>query len=334
MKTALILGAGFSVAVGAPTTNRLFDVESADVRSQSDRAAENNSTVAWAYQRRKAGSSSVPAEEWLRELYEERDNPLQEMLQGTTWARAVRFALARLVSLPKGSNSHYYYGICTPNVHPVHQKFWRKIGNEIDAKSIVTLNYDILVEQALHDDFDGHRAAPNCRYGGFSHSMVVRKMTDVTKKKFELEQLGDQYVLYKLHGSLNWAWERHSKEIKVHDDVRAVFRHGDDIGEPAIIPPIPEKEMPSRFSQIWLNAREALLECPRWILCGYSLPEYDHALVEYFREVLCLGHQRELVVLDPYSEDVSNRWRTLAPSSLSIRGFPGLPEALEMDWTT
>ena len=66
-------------------------------------------------------------EEWLRELYPMRNDPLQEMVQGTTWSKALRFALACLIDLPRGRNSHYYFGICTAKCHPIHQRFWRRI---------------------------------------------------------------------------------------------------------------------------------------------------------------------------------------------------------------
>jgi hypothetical protein len=67
------------------------------------------------------------AEEWLRELYPMRNDPLQEMVQGTTWSKALRFAPARLIDLPRGRNSHYYFGICAAKCHPIHQRFWRCI---------------------------------------------------------------------------------------------------------------------------------------------------------------------------------------------------------------
>jgi hypothetical protein len=38
-------------------------------------------------------------------------------------------------------------------------------------------------------------------------------MTDVTKKRDELVRLGNEMALYKLHGSVNWAWEWSSLAI-------------------------------------------------------------------------------------------------------------------------
>lgn len=331
METAVILGAGFSFAAGLPLTRSLFDCGLPQAQSSS--AAENHAQVAFAYQRWKSGHPSATAEEWLRELYDLRDDGLQAMSQGTTWDKAIRFALSRLVDLPKGSNSHYYFGICTHRCHPVHREFWKRVESDLHSRTVVTLNYDILVEQALHTGSETSRSAPRCYYGGFSHVQAVRKMKNVTKKTFDLVQLGNDVVLYKLHGSINWAWEWHSPTLKIHDDVRAVFRRNKDVGTPAIIPPIPEKEMPPEFSQVWSEARRSLKVCPRWLVCGYSLPPYDIALRDFFAEILSHKMQAEILVLAPDSASLVARWGAIAPPATRIRALPGLPEAFQHDWT-
>jgi hypothetical protein len=206
--------------------------------------------------------------------------------------------------------------------------------NRTSHRLVVSLNYDIRVEQALHSEDTGHRAAPRCYYGGFQHVQVVRKMTDVTKKKYELVQLGNEIVLYKLHGSVNWAWEPHTPTMKIHDDVRAVFRKDDRFGTPAIIPPIPEKAMPEAFSQIWAEARGSLLKSSRWIVCGYSLPEYDQALRRFFKDILAAQQQALILVLAPDSSVLVERWREICPRHVQVLPLPGLPEALELDWNS
>lgn len=268
---------------------------------------------------------------WLAELYSLRDDPLQEMKQGTTWRSAIRFALSRLVDLPPGRNTHYYYGICTYNCHSTHRQFWERIERDFEEPCIVTLNYDIMVEQALHDIASKHRTAPRCYYGGFQYVQVVRKMTDVTKRSYELVQLGNEFPLYKLHGSLNWAWEPHSPTLKIHQDVRAVFRSDDKFAVPAIIPPIPEKEMPAEFAQVWNEAHIRLSKCPTWIICGYSLPPYDRALCDFFSNILQQRSSTKLLLIDPDSKSLVQRWRNLAPNT-DVLPLPGLPDALEHAW--
>jgi hypothetical protein len=332
MDTAVILGAGFSFVTGLPLTRNLFDTGGVLPRSQSAAAETNHREVSSAYSNWLMSHPAANAEEWLLELYGQKDNALQEMAQRTTWSKALRFALARLIDLPSGKNSHYYFGICTAKCHPIHQRFWRRIEDDFGSQVVATLNYDLLVEQALHAGDSPHRGAPRCYYGGFQYVQVVRKMTDVTKKQYELVRLGNEIVLYKLHGSVNWAWEKHALTLKIHDDVRAVFRHNDDVGIPAIIPPIPEKEMPPEFSQIWDQARHSLSQCPRWLVCGYSLPPYDVALRDFFEYILSKRNQALILLLSPDSPVLVKRWREICPKSTQVLPLPGLPEALDCVW--
>lgn len=332
MDTAIILGAGFSHVAGLPLTRNLFDTEGVLPRFQSAAVENNHREVLGAYQSWRRTHPNANAEQWLKELYDLKDVGPHQVSPETSWSKAIRFALARLVDLPAGKNSHYYYGICTPRCSSVHRRFWDRVENHFGVRIVVSLNYDILVEQALHSEDTGHRAAPRCYYGGFQHVQAVRKMTDVTKKKFELVQLGTDIALYKLHGSVNWAWEPHALTLKIHDDVRAVFRKDDRFGTPAIIPPIPEKEMPQAFSQIWDEARRSLLKSSRWIVCGYSLPEYDQALQRFFKEILSAQRQTQILVLSPDSPVLVERWREISPKHVQVFPLPGLPDALEVDW--
>ena len=152
-------------------------------------------------------------------------------------------------------------------------------------------------------------------------------MTDVTKQRGELVQLGNEIALYKLHGSVNWAWEPHAPTLKIHDDARAVFRKDDKFRTPAIIPPIPEKEMPSEFSQIWAEARRSLLKCSRWIVCGYGLPDYDQALRLFFKDILSAQQQALILLLAPDSAVLAERWREISPKHVQVLPLPGLLEA-------
>jgi len=325
----VILGAGFSYVGGLPLTRDLFDLSAPLPRAQSDTSVENHHSVRAAYSRA-SSRGAVNAEQWLAELYATRANPLQRLSTGTTWDAAVRYALARLIELPAGSNSHYYYGIGSYRCHPVHEAFWTRL-EQYGAKYIITLNYDMLVEQALHSTPSKHRAAPRCRYGGFQHVQVVRKLKDVVTKQEELLRLGDDFVLYKLHGSVNWAWEPHSPTLKIHQDVRAVFRADNKYGVPAIVPPIPEKEMPQEFGQVWNEARKVLSECDTWVVCGYSLPSYDKALADFFGDILRSRATTRLTILDPCSSAVASKWETLG-ANITCRTLPGLPDALNFAW--
>jgi len=332
MDAAVILGAGFSYIAGLPLTRELFAGSEFPI-AQYDSSLQSHKGVKSAFENWARNTPTANAEDWLTELYTERENPLRAMIHGTTWEEALRFALARLiVDLPKGKNTPYYYGISTYRCHPIHERFWKKVTADFSPSFIVSMNYDILPEQALHFNTSSHRSAPRCYYGGFQYNQTVRKMTDVTKREYEVLELGHDFVLYKLHGSVNWAWEPHSPTLKIHDDVRAVFRCGSKFGVPAVIPPVPEKEMPKDFAQVWNEAEQSLGKSNPWIVCGYSLPSYDIALTSFFSRILSSRDETTIYIIDPVSKDISQRWKELSPNSVRTVALPGLPDALDMKW--
>ncbi len=53
----------------------------------------------------------------------------------------------------------------------------------------------------------------------------------------------------------------------MYQDVRPAYRSG---GNAAIIPPIPEKPVPSWLENVWREAEVALRNCDTWVICGYS----------------------------------------------------------------
>jgi len=271
------------------------------------------------------------AEEWLAVLYQDRDNPLSRFIHGTTWDNAVSFALRRLTKVRNAHPDPYYYGITRfeqKNVHEIHERFWKFI-EKFDCTTIVTLNYDILVERALHLATPTGESTPLFSYGGFPYRQVVRKMMNVTTRVYKDVFLGDKYLIYKLHGSLNWAYERHSSNMKVHDDVRAVFRTSGTVGTPAVVPPISEKELPEMFATIWNQGRKALSEADVWLVCGYSMPYYDEAIKKWFHSIIPSAAVKRIALLDPNSATLVDRWSNALRPDINVRGFPGLPDALD-----
>ena len=115
--------------------------------------------------------------------------------------------------------------------------------------------------------------------------------------------------------------------MKIHDDVRAVFRQDRTIGSCAIIPPLPEKELPEQFAHIWREAARSLSECESWIVCGYSLPGYDQALSKFFQGCAEVLNDLRIRILSPTSTELATRWKSIAPRA-RVESLPGLPEAL------
>ncbi|MBV8858475.1 MAG: hypothetical protein JOZ02_16195 [Acidobacteria bacterium] len=322
MIASVILGAGFSYVAGLPLTKDLFET-SILPSTKSDKAKRNHEEVMAAWKVWKKENPEGNAEQWLRLLYENRGFALL----GTTWENALNFAMARLVKLPPGRNAAYYHGITTCIDNEVHKDFWEKIRGAFTLKYVVSMNYDILAEQGLKCQYSKERVAPICYYGGFQWQQVVKKMTDVTKHRYENVELGHEVALFKMHGSINWAFEPHG--FKIHDDVRAAFRVDQKLGEVAIIPPLPEKDVPDWLINVWKQAEESLSHSQVWIICGYSLPDYDVALKNFFKRAADKTFGLRLYILDPFSSDLAGKWENIAPVGTVIKKLPGLPEGLE-----
>lgn len=76
---------------------------------------------------------------------------------------------------------------------------------------------------------------------------------------------------------------------------------------------------------VWAAARESLLLASVWIVCGYSLPEYDTEV----RELLsgAADALRTLVLMGPSSGQHAEHWSSLLPRARVIP-IPGLPEGI------
>lgn len=326
-KATVILGAGFSVAVGFPATAGLF--ESSDLPpTKSSVDLKRMDAVRSSYLSWKRDNPGMDAEQWLLILYKDR-NELSNMIHGTNWYDAIQFGLRRLTKLRDAFKQSYYYGITHHESHEYHNQFWEKINKQFDLTAIVSMNYDLLVERALHTPNFG--AFPSLRfyYGGLDQK-EVKKWRNLSKVDgYQMVPLGSEIELFKLHGSLNWAWEPHSPErMKIHDDVRAIFRQEKN-GSVAIVPPIPEKEMPEMFKHIWRGARESLEAASIWIVCGYSKPEYDIALCKFFDSCAQEGSVEEIIILDPDSTHLQKKW---AYPGVELRLLQGLPDGIAQDW--
>jgi hypothetical protein len=108
-------------------------------------------------------------------------------------------------------------------------------------------------------------------------------------------------------------------------DLRPVFRGG---GDAAIIPPVPEKEIPGWLRPIWSSAEEELARAAIWIVCGYSLPAYDVAITELLRRAANAGNLERILVLDPHASDICRRYSTLA-QNVQVLALAGLPEGID-----
>lgn len=317
---SVILGAGFSFGAGLPLTRDLFRSDGIPAFSSPTGEAQHR-RVLDSYKEWEAQNPNQNAELWLAHIYSRHESE-----RSVPWTWVLRFALSRLTPFVEGKEVlPYHYGICTSTDCEVHRKFWALIRSSGTLRSIVTTNYDLLVEQGFRENYSEHRSAPDCFYGGWPYNQSVRVMEDVYKRVARTVELGKVAPLYKLHGSLNWAKEH---QLKIHNDVRAVFRTKESLGETLVVPPLPEKTRLPWLAPVWDLAERDLAASHTWLVCGYSLPEYDYAIREMFGRA-SRGSLTRIYMLDPNSTNLARWWKDALGFSGEIVALPGLPAALD-----
>lgn len=125
---------------------------------------------------------------------------------------------------------------------------------------------------------------PGCYYGGIPKPQLLQGTQLPWAYQGNYFELEGAIPVYKLHGSLNWS--RAGDGLELFQDRRPAFRGG---GDAAIIPPVPEKEIPAWLRPVWSGAEEELARAEAWTVCGYSLPSYDVAITELLRRAATAG---------------------------------------------
>jgi hypothetical protein len=255
---------------------------------------------------------------FLQECYKSRWYP-------APWPHVVEYVQTRLASpiySDSRSRASLRYGqrIINRTYCWQHECFWLNLSQRVELSGVITTNYDLLAERSLR-----HRPMKQPPLPGFHYAGLPKPQMALGQgQPWTVQDRRDRVVLTgaiplaKLHGSLNWAIEG-SKSIAIYQDTRAAFRNG---GTAAIVPPIPEKQVPSFLTPIWDAADELLAATDIWVVVGYSLPEYDHAIRDLFAGAA--GRKVHTLELhDPYAEQLQGRWRSFLPAA-NVLCFPGI----------
>ncbi len=217
--------------------------------------------------------------------------------------------------------TNFRYGACVTfplHCHP-HAEFWQEVLEKASRIAAITTNYDIFIERTLRHRQMTRTFVPGCYYGGIPKPQLLLGIQRPWAYQGNHILMSGAIPLYKLHGSLNWS--QAGGKLKLFQDLRPAFRAG---GNAAIIPPMPEKEIPTWLEPVWSGAESELAAADVWIVCGYSLPSYDIAITQLLRRAASRGNLKSILVLDPYAAEVCCRY------SSSIRNVPtialeGLP---------
>lgn len=309
----LVLGAGFSVAAGIPLTYQLLQ---SPIRfANSQQAFRQMHRVSDDYSRWKEAAENPSPEIFLRECF------LRTVETPFDWA--VRSIAAEIETghSPNSTLQHRYrHRISTPLRDSRYDAFWQIVQSSCTA--IVSLNYDLVVERSLRHRPMKRPRLRGCRYGGLELPVSLRGSVAATRHRdYGLHQrMNGEIPLFKLHGSLNWAI--HDGKIVPYVDTRPAYR---DRSSCAIVPPLPEKTAPEWLTRVWEACKATCSDESTWIICGCSLPEYDHAARRLFGS---LGKSaRTALLLDPAAKMTRSRWEACLPSA-KVETGAGFPDCL------
>lgn len=159
---------------------------------------------------------------------------------------------------------------------PAHDLLIDRLNREAKLKttSFISLNYDILIDNALTD---------------FHHTIDLDygvQFTNFAKRDdWHKPRPNRSTKLFKLHGSLNWLYCPTCISMTITPKEKSVSTIADTAKPcdtcqtdmiPIIIPPTFFKVMSNHFlQQIWRDAEKVLMATKRIVFCGYSFPDAD-----------------------------------------------------------
>jgi hypothetical protein len=319
---ACFLGAGFSYVAGVPLAKDLLRPRW--LIAMSDRSGERFRIVQEDYENWQQHNPGAYPEQYMGLVYENKAG-----LHAPRWNWLVEYVCAVIASAgtPPGSlnrNPRYSNRVNVPFHCGAHQSFWSSLFRVSDDVSVITTNYDILVERVVRHRQMQRPPSPGCFYGGIARPQKLTGAAQPFSRWAPARtiEMSGSIPVFKLHGALNWSLNNGS--MVMYQDLRPVFRHG---GTAAIIPPIPEKLVPPWLQSTWRSAEESLRQSNVWIVCGYSLPHYD---AEVLRLLEKAGARRSLNIflMSPEADALRPRWATLLPDA-TVTAVPGLPEGTE-----
>jgi hypothetical protein len=318
---ACLLGAGFSYVAGVPLARDLLTPDW--LIAVSERSRRRFAMVREHYENWQRDHPGEFPEQYMAFMYA-REGTLNQ----PKWGWIVEYVCAVVASAgtPPPSlnrNPRYSNRVNRPFFCSAHQRFWNAICKVTGDVSVLTTNYDILVERVLRHKPMRRPPSPGCFYGGLARPQILTGAAQPFSRwapERTIEMTGTVPV-FKLHGSLNWTLS--GKSIVAYQDMRPAFRHG---GTAAIIPPVSEKLVPTWLQDIWREAEASLRRSDVWVVCGYSMPAYD-------TEVLGLlerggtGRSIAVFLMSPESDALRRRWTDLLPQ-VSVTCLPGLPDGI------
>lgn len=303
---AVILGAGFSAAAGVPLASQLLD-HKPDVDRVTRQALVERVHAKWLdWHSRKSGTT----EQYLAELDATDPRGFLDAAHFVGLAITLHMGHLRRVGAQPTIVKHNLDRTAPAAL----EDFWHVLCRALTHFSVITTNFDILTERGLR-----HVPRPRIRRPGFHYGFGPEDLAGggyPTYTHIQKIRAAGKVPLLKLHGSISWS-VRDGALVKYHD-CRPAIR-----GDAAIVAPIVEKSVPDYLRPVWTTARNYLANAGAWIVVGYSLPNYDHAVHSLLAEAA--RHVTSIHVFDP-DPAVACRFRSF---SRDVHSYPGLPDGLD-----
>lgn len=324
MKSSIVcfLGAGFSYVAGVPLAkdllkpNRLIET--------SERSRQRFLAVREHYENWQKDHPNEAPEQYMGLVYTRSAGPNPP---NWDWVAEYVGAVIASAGTPPASlnrNPRYSNRINRPFDCAAHQQFWKVLLQITQDVSVITTNYDILIERALRHRRMHRPPSPGCFYGGLARPQILTGAAQPFSRwsQDRTITMTGTIPVFKLHGSLNWTLDGAS--IVTFQDMRLAFRDG---GTAAIIPPVPEKLVPPWLQDIWCEADASLRRSEVWVVCGYSMPAYDFEVLRLLKTA-GIGRPLTIFLLSPDANALQERWANLLPQA-NIICLSGLLEGIE-----
>jgi len=182
------------------------------------------------------------------------------------------------------------------------QKLFENKNRMCNNTSFISLNYDILLDNALIDlyaskdwDLDYEIEFRNF-IPHVPRSPEEREIFTQIPNEWHSPRKDRAVFLLKPHGSLNWLYCPNCNTVKITKKEKGVLRIWTQsevcdidrsVQKPLIVPPTWEKIYANpHLARIWLRATEVLRKAIKVVFIGYSLPDSDTKLKYLFKKAL------------------------------------------------
>lgn len=190
------------------------------------------------------------------------------------------------------------------DINGYHKKLVEKLKEKNDLKNttFISLNYDIIIDNALIREYPEHHLNYKIDFRNFEE-----------EPGWEKPKSDKSVNLLKLHGSLNWLYCPTCISLKLtpkRKEAAKLAREPSNCPEcncdivPIIIPPTFFKVMSNYYLQrIWHEAEKELKEADRIVFAGYSLPKAD-IHIKYLMKRIEINSKKnpDIYVVNNYEE--------------------------------